>query len=303
LCPHLFEVLLEALSLSYTQVSDLRPLAGMPLTDFTCVNSGVRDLTGLQGLPLTNLQCRFNTIRDLTPLAQCPKLEFIDCRGNEIANLAPLATLPLTHLDCRDNPFSSLSFLARNPPRSLFFSSPALDAGEVEAVLARWRNDRDREDLAWWNTLARAFRQRDRAGLREMATPFGGHRYLFLPERMSWARARLAAEALGGHLAAITSAEEQSFLATNPLAKRPAGFIDAWIGLYSDKAGQTQWVNGEPFDYRPANWPVRGWAGWPGGFFMFYAGRGVWERETEIQHPLEVDSSYSCSGFLMEWDQ
>ena len=76
---------------------------------------------------------------------------------------------------------------------------------------------------------------------------------------LSWTDAETAAQALGGDLASITSAEE------NTLVAGMLGGSDAWIGGYqydnlAEPAGDWTWVNGDVFNYtnwggsEPNNW-------------------------------------------------
>ncbi len=73
---------------------------------------------------------------------------------------------------------------------------------------------------------------------------FGGHTYFRSNELVLWADANTAANALGGHLATVTSATENAFLSNS---------VFTWIGL-SDATleGTFKWVTGEPFGY--SNW-------------------------------------------------
>jgi hypothetical protein len=55
-------------------------------------------------------------------------------------------------------------------------------------------------------------RRRDLGGLTKLASSFGGHRYLLTPSRLTWAETSDRCRQLGGHLATITSREENEFL-------------------------------------------------------------------------------------------
>jgi serine/threonine protein kinase/Leucine-rich repeat (LRR) protein len=106
-------------------LSDLSPLAGMPLTRLICSCTRVSDLSPLAGMPLTGLHCTFTDISDLTPLAGMP-LERLDCFGTPIADLSPLAGMPLTHLDCGRTQVSDLTPLKGMKLTELFCHNTAV---------------------------------------------------------------------------------------------------------------------------------------------------------------------------------
>ncbi len=103
---------------------------------------------------------------------------------------------------------------------------------------------------------------------------------------MSWSEARVYCEKVGGHLATITSADEQKFI--DYLNK---GSKSLWIGAYRDEYVLWYWVTGEKWDY--TNWK----AGEPNnqGTETCVA---VWTSEW---NDLGAGSS-GQSGFLCEWD-
>jgi|LauGreDrversion4_2_1035121.scaffolds.fasta_scaffold09904_6 hypothetical protein len=90
-----------------------------------------------------------------------------------------------------------------------------------------------------------------------------GHRYraVFASERLSWTDAKAMAEALGGHLATLTSAAEAQFVFTS-VARSEQWWIDGgpWLGGfqdpsapgYSEPSGGWRWVTGEAWTY--TNW-------------------------------------------------
>nr|NCS17784.1 hypothetical protein [Microcystis aeruginosa G13-12] len=94
-----------------------------------------------------------------------------------------------------------------------------------------------------------------------------GHYYkvIYQPNGISWNTAKAEAEALGGYLVTITSAEENNFVSNlfsgNSSAWKNLG-IDTrgpWIGGFQpsnspEPNGGWQWVSGEPFNY--TNWGV-----------------------------------------------
>jgi hypothetical protein len=218
--------------------------------------------------------------------------------------MAPLAALNLSALDCRDNPITTLAPLVDKPPAHFLFHSPRLDRFEVESAFTRWEKDPVQAQLARWNRIVHAFRSRDRETLHGLAVPFGGHRYLNVPERRTWAEARKAAEEMGGHLITITNADEQAFVASDPRMQplKSSEFADVWIGLFSEGTGAFRWVTGEPVAYRPASWPFRDMDDLAGPFTLWYPEKGKWYRQKAPAASRSTDWTGNCSSFLIEWD-
>ncbi|MCZ8222405.1 MAG: lectin-like protein [Microcystis sp. LE19-84.1B] len=91
------------------------------------------------------------------------------------------------------------------------------------------------------------------------------YKVIYQPNGISWNTAKAQAEALGGYLVTITSAEENNFVSSlfsgNSSAWKNLG-IDTrgpWIGGFQppnspEPNGGWQWVSGEPFNY--TNWGV-----------------------------------------------
>ena len=55
-----------------TQVSDLSPLKGMPLTELYCADTQVSDLSPVQGMPLTVLTCFGTGVSDVSLIKDMP---------------------------------------------------------------------------------------------------------------------------------------------------------------------------------------------------------------------------------------
>ncbi len=116
---------------------------------------------------------------------------------------------------------------------------------------------------------------------------FNGHRYMLIPEQLTWEEAKAKCEAMGGHLVTINSAEEQSFVANLALGQ----YI--WLGASdAETEGTWVWVTGEDFAY--TNWSV----GEPQGaalnedYALLHASLGgCW-----------VDTTSDQYYFICEWD-
>jgi hypothetical protein len=85
---------------------------------------------------------------------------------------------------------------------------------------------------------------------------FRGHRYQYIPGAFTWMEAEANAASLGGHLATLTSAEENHWVWTQFSPHLPSQDKRAlpergwWIGGKPLESGNGwQWVTGEPFEY------------------------------------------------------
>jgi serine/threonine protein kinase len=141
------------------------------------------------------------------------------------------------------------------------------------------------------------------------ALTYDGHRYLLVSESCSWEEAKVKAEAMGGHLIAITDKEEDAWVRAKLLDKLPPERT-VWLGARSGlvSMGETlAWVTGEPFSF--TNWgpnegndgnntaaayfksPTDGglhWGDWPRRPWSLSETRYAWQDR--------------CFGFLVEWD-
>ena len=77
--------------------------------------------------------------------------------------------------------------------------------------------------------------------------PFGSSYYLYVKEAMDWNSAKANCEGLGGHLATLSSAEEDDYV------WRLGGYLNNWLG-FTDEAveGTWVWITGESSAY--TNW-------------------------------------------------
>ena len=115
---------------------------------------------------------------------------------------------------------------------------------------------------------------------------YRGHYYKIFTGTYSWDEARDKCNALGGYLAAITSAGEQAFIES-----LNTGNSKLWIGGYRDEAFNWYWVTGEPWDY--TNWG----SGEPNNQGNETCA-SVWPQ---LWNDL-TNSSWEQSGYICEWD-
>lgn len=79
---------------------------------------------------------------------------------------------------------------------------------------------------------------------------YKGHKYAVFDKGLDWNAAKEYCESLGGHLATISSKEENEFIYE---LMTDSGYTSAYFGLTDeDEEGIWEWVNGEPVEY--TNW-------------------------------------------------
>jgi len=127
-----------------------------------------------------------------------------------------------------------------------------------------------------------------------------GHRYKRIDQIKSWTDAKIYCEGKDGHLATITSAEEQSAIEKIIVDGDKKAY---WLGGYRDINNKFVWITNEVMNY--TNWgdgepdtfgagqdkisiyrePHSGW-NWSVNF-------GEWDDEAD---------SVGTNGFIIEWD-
>lgn len=90
---------LTSVALHFTQVADLSPLQGKPLTYLDLWGSQfVSDLSVVKDMPLTELNCANTAVSDLSPLKDLKTLQKLDCFQTFVRDASPLKDLKLTYL-------------------------------------------------------------------------------------------------------------------------------------------------------------------------------------------------------------
>ena len=113
------------------------------------------------------------------------------------------------------------------------------------------------------------------------------HYYQVFHNVLTWQEAERACEAMGGHLAAITSAETQRALES--LNSRNECL---WIGASRDSSGNWAWVTGEPWEY--ANWD-------DDNSPSAVSNESCAALCPEGWNTLAGDDLYGQSGYICEW--
>ena len=133
---------------------------------------------------------------------------------------------------------------------------------------------------------------RSEASNKRGAARFRGHRYMVFYEKLSWHDAETKCESLGGHLATITSPEENKFVLG---LLNPDGRYVYWLGgTVEETEGVWQWITGEKFSFTLWN------AGEPnGGSYENYLELStVWSGRWNWNDTITV----SANAYVCEWD-
>lgn len=128
-----------------------------------------------------------------------------------------------------------------------------------------------------------------------------GHKYRIFNTSMSWNEAETYCESLGGHLATITSAEEQTLINDSLLATGTKNTY--FIGLSRETSNsQWKWVTGETFDYN--NWDDNEPNNTNENYVHLYRNInnfGTWNNTYDF---VDGNGDYATvnAGFICEWE-
>ncbi len=127
----------------------------------------------------------------------------------------------------------------------------------------------------------------------EDAVEFNGHYYKAYDQKLAWHTAKTYCEELGGHLATITSKEENDFVYE---MVRKNG-ISYWLGgTDEEQEGVWKWVTGEEWSFDNSGFDNR--LNNQDYLVMNYLNNNVWDDQSDI------GDSFLCnvSGFICEWE-
>jgi len=124
------------------------------------------------------------------------------------------------------------------------------------------------------------------------------HYYQIYKGVHTWVEAEAFCEVLGGHLATLTTAEENMFVYQ---FMRDSGYLTAYFGLSDEeRTGNWVWVTGEPYDY--SNWH-KGQPSYSAreryGMYFYKHLDGTW-NDSHFYETVKVDPG--CS-YICEWDE
>lgn len=130
---------------------------------------------------------------------------------------------------------------------------------------------------------------------------YNGNSYELYNSALTWNAAQAYCESKGGHLAVITSQEEQEFI--NSIL--PSEMNLYWIGL-SDTDGEWRWVTGESFEY--TNWaenePTGGEEHWAQLYGKDHGNYklGEWNDCPAVGDPAAQYYTLENTGFICEYE-
>ena len=132
---------------------------------------------------------------------------------------------------------------------------------------------------------------------------YNGHTFKCFTEYKTWTEAKAACEALGGHLATITSQEKSDFIDSIRCLVDNGTLIlyHIWIGGYIENH-ELKWITSEVSDYLNFSYPYFSLSQAEDSFLMIsyanYSGAGdsvKWEIET-------TDRNSKWDSYICEWD-
>ncbi len=144
------------------------------------------------------------------------------------------------------------------------------------------------------------------ANIPNDALLYNGHFYKVFDESISWQSANAACRQMGGHLATITSAGENSFLtALGGKSKKKA----IWLGgVRKSNSSSFQWITGEKFSYSNFDAGEPNNQGDNENYLMLFTSNcseaenvGKWNDEYGAGQSGSPDLDLSQFGYICEW--
>lgn len=126
---------------------------------------------------------------------------------------------------------------------------------------------------------------------------FNGHSYkVYIDPNIGWHEAEMFCENLGGHLATITSVNEDTFV----YSLVSGDDVSYWLGATDEEnEGEWKWVTDETWDYSNASFDNR--RGLQHYLTINYHNGRAWDDQSEKD---TSDNGFLCDtgGFICEWD-
>lgn len=138
--------------------------------------------------------------------------------------------------------------------------------------------------------------------IKNITGSLNGHKYELFNYSMPWYEAKVYCENLGGHLAVITSSEEETYIDSLIAAGAKDNY---WLGATDELVeGTWRWVSGEAWDFTF-------WKGWQPDnntgieHYLHYAkAYGGWNDHCYSAGDTNSDSNFPLNtfGFICEWE-
>ena len=225
---------LTKLDLNFNRITSLEPLKASPgLQRLMLIRNGISDLGACSAfVKLDRLYLDYNKIESLEPLKSCGNLRTLSVSNNRIVSLAPLSRLSLLrNVNCSENPLDSLEGLEhlklnklyavntqvqefghflRLPPRHFIFGNDSWTLGKWKTLLDSLPAGTDslRKSLR----ALIAYKEKDIAGLRSLASEINGRFYLSVPVLADYLTARKNAVLFGARLPSWKTPLERGIL-------------------------------------------------------------------------------------------
>lgn len=153
--------------------------------------------------------------------------------------------------------------------------------------------DDDYYDWSYWNDI-----HFNEESIMKITNPSNGHQYAIINDSIFWGDAKSYCENIGGHLATITSQEEQDFI--NQIMKGAPK--DAyWLGATDEVTeGTWKWITDENFNYTFWDYgePNNAWGG-----TEHYLGLYNTSQHMLVWNDFREDASLAGTmGFICEWE-
>ena len=131
--------------------------------------------------------------------------------------------------------------------------------------------------------------------ISDNAVEFNGHFYKAFFQTVTWKNAKILCEEMGGHLATVTSKEENDFV--YGLIKNKG--VVCWLGGTDEAVeGEWKWITGEEWSYYPAEYGFDNCYGKQHYLVTGYECKNFWDDQSNEQGIL-----CNSEGFICEWDE
>lgn len=226
---------LAQLNLNFNKITSIEPLKNSPeLQRLMLIRNEITGVEACSALVnLTRLYLDYNKISSIEPLKDCMNLRRLSVSANQVESLEPLRRLKyLRAVSCSENPVKSLEPLQglnlnklyiantqvedfghflRVPPRHFIFGSDSWKTGKWKQLLEQLPPE-GTETLRKSLRILIAYKEKDTAALRSLATEVNGKFYVCVPVMADYLTARKNAVLSGARLPSWETPLERGIL-------------------------------------------------------------------------------------------